>query len=188
MPEDPGFHFEMQSIALFGCHGSISDLVIFVCKYQVMAAFNNNLQKKNEQESPKPDAKSGMRIANASETRASYKSKKSRAITEDTGKDPAAPDIQSRETKAPQNLGPKTEMEVIITTMVGTVFNLRCHSYETVKQLKQRIEEEKNIKADHVFLTFLDKNLNDCDNLRNLGITDGSNLRLTVRMAGGLVN
>eukprot|EP00128_Syssomonas_multiformis_P002850 Colp12_sorted_trinity150504_noHs@16100 len=67
----------------------------------------------------------------------------------------------------------------------GTTFVVAIKDSQTVEELKNKIEETQNIPANSQLLVFLERELANHAKLNELGLCDGSNLNLSIRLQSG---
>ncbi|KAL3274516.1 hypothetical protein HHI36_015899 [Cryptolaemus montrouzieri] len=79
-------------------------------------------------------------------------------------------------------------MEIQIETLMGSSFDLRVSATDTVQDIKRRIHRVEGIPVTHQNLLFQHKELRDSRRLVDVGIKDGSKLKLVLSMRGGPIS
>ncbi|ELU10002.1 hypothetical protein CAPTEDRAFT_103555 [Capitella teleta] len=79
-------------------------------------------------------------------------------------------------------------MELYIETLTGTAFELRVSPYETIQDVKARIQKLEGIPMCQQHLIWRSIELEDDYSLRDYSIHDGASLKLVLTMRGGPIN
>ncbi|KAK9883048.1 hypothetical protein WA026_001256 [Henosepilachna vigintioctopunctata] len=79
-------------------------------------------------------------------------------------------------------------MEIQIETLMGSSFDMRVSATDTIQDIKRRIHRVEGIPVTHQNLIFQSKELSDCRKLHDVGIKDGSKLKLVLSMRGGPIS
>ncbi|XP_022917662.1 AN1-type zinc finger protein 4-like [Onthophagus taurus] len=88
--------------------------------------------------------------------------------------------------KDPQKAG--QPMEISIETLSGTVFDVPVRPTDTVLDIKTKIQRVEGIPTHHQNLLFHLKELEDFKRLSDVGIKNGSKLKLVLSMRGGPIS
>ncbi|KAJ3415015.1 tRNA (adenine(58)-N(1))-methyltransferase non-catalytic subunit trm6 [Chytridiales sp. JEL 0842] len=76
-------------------------------------------------------------------------------------------------------------MKLNVGTITGRSFLVDVERTDTIRDVKRIIEEEEDIPTEAQILIFKEKALADGVSVSDLGLRDGANLQLTVKMTGG---
>jgi hypothetical protein len=79
-------------------------------------------------------------------------------------------------------------MEIQIDTLMGTSFDMRVSSTDTIREIKQRIQRVEGIPIHQQNLIFQSKELKDSRRLCDAGIKNGSTIKLVIAMKGGPIS
>lgn len=80
------------------------------------------------------------------------------------------------------------DVEIQIETLMGNSFDIRVSSTDTIQDIKQRIQRVEGVPVTQQNLIFKSEELKNTKRLSDVGITDGSKLKLVLSMRGGPIS